>query len=665
MAVYGASDTAYVTANGTAEHEQLFATTRSKPKRIMLDPFVESHDWNMLNNQYRFGALGGLFASHKPPTERYLDTYFSPRVSRDHLTVGIMPTLWYNDVAGATIGLHSRQDYLGRFEQNDFSAFCGVRDTVTGGGSMGSCGFSVTLGNPTWWRSPNTSQQLTAFRFEGRAGAGLRVERVRQEHLGFGPTHTAGFSVNWLATYDMAYLPPTLWDDGGSVEAAAWLGVSDHRGSWNLALTVRGAGGVMYRSPGGGFTTTERYDAQAYVRPEITATATRAIGKRSTFGVRAYAAGVFSDDPVLSQRRIFIAGADPTASLNNPFLRSVGAPLIREDCWCRWQMPGDGNLRGFQQSFSTDRLVAVNAELESTLFKEKVVPGVALRSKLATRVALALFADGGYTGASSGIGGTGDATFLPTPARALADAGLGLRITHRIGATTWTSRADFPIFVSDAQWAFAHRAWQYRIRSPDHFVLAGDQVKTPSGDRRSFFKTAFGGALDHIARATEERIVQKRYVRPPGALPEMGFLAACTRCGQCAPVCPPSAIKFVGPDGGLAAGTPYLEVEQVPCIACPDMPCATACPTDALIVPQRGWTGTRLGRITFHPDRCITFQGQACAICVQACPIGTKALELDADGRPVLKLEGCVACGVCVRECPTMPSSLTFAPLER
>jgi ferredoxin-type protein NapG len=190
-------------------------------------------------------------------------------------------------------------------------------------------------------------------------------------------------------------------------------------------------------------------------------------------------------------------------------------------------------------------------------------------------------------------------------------------------------------------------------------------VKTPSGDRRSFFKTAFGGALDHIARATEERIVQKRYVRPPGALPEMGFLAACTRCGHCAPVCPPSAIKFVGPDGGLAAGTPYLEVEQVACIACPDMPCATACPTDALIVPQRGWTGTRLGRITFHPDRCITFQGQACAICVQACPIGTKALELDADGRPVLKLEGCVACGVCVRECPTMPSSLTFAPLER
>jgi len=121
----------------------------------------------------------------------------------------------------------------------------------------------------------------------------------------------------------------------------------------------------------------------------------------------------------------------------------------------------------------------------------------------------------------------------------------------------------------------------------------------------------------------------------------------------------------VAAEGGLAAGTPYLEPDQVACVACPDMPCAAVCPTDALIVPESGWAGLRLGRVTFHPDRCITFRGEACAICVQACPVGPAALVLDADDRPVLKLEGCVACGVCVRECPTMPSSLTFAPLER
>jgi hypothetical protein len=313
------------------------------------------------------------------------------------------------------------------------------------------------LGNPTWWRTPNTTQQLTAFHFEGRAGAGLRIEQSRPEHLGFGPTHTVGVSLNWLATYDMSYLPPTLWDDGGSVEGALWWGVSDKLMGWNLALQAKAAGGVMYRSPGGGFTTTERYDAQAYARPEFTATARRGTDTRNSFGARMYAAGVFSSDPVLSQRRIFVAGADPVQTMSNPFVRSVGAPLIREDCWCRWETPGDGNLRGFNQSFSTDRLVTVNLEFEHALYLAKVVPGTPPKPSLASRIAVALFADGGYTGASRGIGGVGDSNSLAVPSRTLSDAGVGLRVTQRIGTTTWTTRVDFPLVVSDPQWAFAHR----------------------------------------------------------------------------------------------------------------------------------------------------------------------------------------------------------------
>ncbi|HEY4319818.1 MAG TPA: 4Fe-4S dicluster domain-containing protein [Gemmatimonadales bacterium] len=189
-------------------------------------------------------------------------------------------------------------------------------------------------------------------------------------------------------------------------------------------------------------------------------------------------------------------------------------------------------------------------------------------------------------------------------------------------------------------------------------------MKKLDGTRRQFLRGAVRVAVDHAAQSTEDRLIQKRYVRPPGAIPEIAFLAACTRCGECAAVCPPHAIKYADAKGGLAAGTPFLDPAAVPCIACEDMPCAASCPTDALIVPERGWTGVRLGRITLHPDRCITFRGEACAICVQACPVGPAALALDSEGRPILKAEGCVACGVCVRECPTMPSSLTFTPLE-
>jgi hypothetical protein len=457
VAVYAAHDTAYVQADGTGESERVVVETHSKPWRVILDPFSIAHDWNMLNNQYTFSWLPDWLRGREEPRHLYLDTYFSPQASRDKLMVGIMPTLWYNDAGGATIGLHSRENYLGRFEANDISLFCGVRNDGLSNDKLGSCGFSVTLGNPTWWRIPNVSEQVSAFRYEGRAGASVSMERVKADHVSFGPTHTLGASIQWLATYDLTYLPSTLWDNGGSAEAAVWWGIANAHGRWDVNFTAKAAGGVMYGSPGGGFTTENRYDAQPYARPEITATATRSLGTRTTLGARLYAAGVFSADPVLSQRRIFIAGADPYQSMLNPFVRSVGAPLIRDDCWCRWQTPGDGNLRGFNQSFSTDRLLAMNVELTRTLMQEKHAAPPSVKTNLVTRVAVTLFGDAGYTGASRGVGGIGDSTAVTTPDRWLADAGLGLRLTHRIGSVTWTSRLDFPLFVSDAQWAFAQR----------------------------------------------------------------------------------------------------------------------------------------------------------------------------------------------------------------
>jgi ferredoxin-type protein NapG len=189
----------------------------------------------------------------------------------------------------------------------------------------------------------------------------------------------------------------------------------------------------------------------------------------------------------------------------------------------------------------------------------------------------------------------------------------------------------------------------------------------------------------------------------------MAFLAACTRCGACNQVCPAGAILTVSARGGLAANTPYLEPSRIPCLACADMPCVAACPTAALTMPETGWrterlgrvefeaercitfegkpcrvcidacpVGTaaltapetgwrteRLGRVEFEAERCITFEGKPCRVCIDACPVGTAALAQDDEGHPVLKAEGCVACGACVRECITIPSSFTFHAVER
>lgn len=182
-------------------------------------------------------------------------------------------------------------------------------------------------------------------------------------------------------------------------------------------------------------------------------------------------------------------------------------------------------------------------------------------------------------------------------------------------------------------------------------------MKFGSGDRRQFFRDSFGEWVERMMAATEERLVQERYFRPPGALPEVGFLAACSRCGECLPVCPVDAILKVPPSGGLAAGTPYIDPRTQPCTVCPDMPCAKACPTGALTIPDEGWEGYRLGVLEFLPERCVTFHGTPCTVCATACPVGERALGTDEQGHPVLRQEGCVGCGVCVRACITSPSS--------
>ena len=180
------------------------------------------------------------------------------------------------------------------------------------------------------------------------------------------------------------------------------------------------------------------------------------------------------------------------------------------------------------------------------------------------------------------------------------------------------------------------------------------------GDRRDAFRQVFGKWVEHLMEATEERVVAQRYLRPPGALPELGFLAACTRCGDCITACPVKAIVRAPTASGLAAGTPYLNVQAQACIACADMPCANACPTEALTAPADGWAHYRLGTVEFVPERCVTFKGVECQVCAKACPVGERALAMDDDGHPVLKLEGCVGCGSCVRACITSPSSFTF-----
>ena len=179
--------------------------------------------------------------------------------------------------------------------------------------------------------------------------------------------------------------------------------------------------------------------------------------------------------------------------------------------------------------------------------------------------------------------------------------------------------------------------------------------------RRDFFTRGLSRAIGRAATVLGEEIAPARYVRPPGALPEAAFVAACTRCGACADACPPRVIRMESQGAGLAVGTPTLDLATGACLMCPDMPCATACPTSALAVPDDGWAQVRLADLLLDTARCLPHRDVACGICALACPVGEGALATDDRGRPVVGA-ACTGCGQCLSACVTTPTSLAARP---
>ena len=425
--VAAARDTVTVRSLGVAEREWVEVRTRSEPQGVTLDPAVHTGDWNFLDNHKSFGLF-----PNPGRIELYLDTYFSTRTARDHLTMGLAPQAWYNDAGGVTVGLRSRTDYLGRFDQNVLS--------ITGGTGWGADDPARTVDvfarvkNPTALRSPNMTQVFEGFSMEGRAGATVAIEKKRREHRTFGPTVTRGLSLQWVAVTDTRFLDPGLYQDAGTVEGVVYGGVTNKSGTWQLGLNAAAGGGVMYGNQGAGTSTANRYDAQGYLRGSLVGTARHPLGKQMTVAFRGFAGLALANDPVVKQRQVYLAGSDPYQDLYNPFLRSEGALLVRPGVF--YHSPGGANLRGFDRHASSRQAYALNAQLERTLVTRK-------GAKLFSTVNVSAWGDVALADLPSGTSAYG-------PLRGFADAGLGVSASHRIGSTSFVTRFDVPLWVSQA-----------------------------------------------------------------------------------------------------------------------------------------------------------------------------------------------------------------------
>ena len=183
----------------------------------------------------------------------------------------------------------------------------------------------------------------------------------------------------------------------------------------------------------------------------------------------------------------------------------------------------------------------------------------------------------------------------------------------------------------------------------------------------------FGLALGVHAKSS--RALPSTAIRPPGALPEEDFLAACSRCGLCVRDCPYDILKLADLGDEVVVGTPYFTARTGACEMCEDIPCVPACPTGALDPQLTDITKARMGlAVLVDQENCIAFQGLRCEVCFNICPVRGEALTLEyapnlRSGKhalfiPVVHSNACTGCGLCERACILEEAAIKVLPLK-
>jgi hypothetical protein len=409
-------DTARTRLKGLTPAETLTVMTRTRPRSVSIDPSARSHDWNALNNERRFGFFGGGRRAHV-----YLDLYFSRRSRRDRVTMGLAPAVWYNDAGGWTLGLRNRTDYLNRFRLNEiwygFPTGWGVDDVPDR--------FSIWIAfrNPTWLRAPGVAATLEGGRVEGRAGGALRIEYQRPSFT-LSPRARWSLQLQFVTTAgveELRYLDSTQWDDARTIELEG--GMRTTAGRFQIELAVAGGHAAPRRGA--------PVRRQAYLRTTGSVAVRQPLGGRFYGTARGFAGLATAGAGVVRQRLIPLGSADPVTQWRSPFLRSRGALFRREGV--HYHEPGGAGVRGLGPEVLARQAYGLTLELERELRRGE--------DGLLNRVSAAGFADGGLADGDLDPAGN-------NRIHGVADAGVGLRVDHRIGRTRFQTRIDLPVWVS-------------------------------------------------------------------------------------------------------------------------------------------------------------------------------------------------------------------------
>ncbi|HUK22012.1 MAG TPA: M1 family metallopeptidase [Gemmatimonadales bacterium] len=418
----GDADTIYARASGQPEVERVEFTTARKPGRLMLDPRLRAHDFNMLNNREKRGLEGrGSF-------ETKIDNPLRETVRRDRLVDAWMPVAWYNDVGGVTVGLRSRTNYFGSYDRNLLIGTVGTKS-----GASDPVGVYARFSNPVSHPMPHVTTSAAGWYVEGRAGVDLEADRSLQQSPDAAADPHVGFGLLWMATTTLDYLDRRLWDDAGTVELGPTFSTTVEKGRTVFAARTDLKGGVAYSNPGPGLATGSRYDVGGYARLTAEASLRKPFWLGTRLGARLFGGGYLGGSGPIKQRRIMVSGADPYTTFTNPFMRSAGALFVRPDF--HYQSPGDANLRGYRPDLGGRWAAALNFEVtRSVISGEKGV---------VRDVSLEAFLDGALVDSLATSPNSGGKAYSD-----LWDGGLGLVTRQRTGDLDWTVRVEFPLAMN-------------------------------------------------------------------------------------------------------------------------------------------------------------------------------------------------------------------------
>ncbi len=191
--------------------------------------------------------------------------------------------------------------------------------------------------------------------------------------------------------------------------------------------------------------------------------------------------------------------------------------------------------------------------------------------------------------------------------------------------------------------------------------MAEKRLTRAEKKRRQFMHTMAllgvitAGALAGIVPSLKGWVTR---LRPPGALTEQKFLAACIKCGQCVQVCPVKAIKLADIGDGVGIGSPYIDAREQACdFSCDGLQCVLACPTGSLTHEVNFSHEVDIGIAKLvRPKSCLAVNGK-----------GFKGPARGADFKGLMRYEevdrwnpipiadhpyDLELCDLCVRTCP-------------